>query len=203
MPSKFVLLSLYFSSFRSTFWNHYTRILMDCLEIWTLLEHIRACLQFNFSSSRIKKSRVIIDFWNFQVRSFVIRQFKLPEHRFAARLNIVKVPFCGLKKNWLKNSRNMKQNPTLVKIVQSIFTCWKIKSFCHYQSDYIKEWIKNCYGSGLVIVESFYQKERRNGSAITEFCNQMQPLIENVRSKYSVTLQLDSSHPAHSSAAYI
>ena len=37
-----------------------------------------------------------------------------------------------LKKDPPRNSRDMKQNPTLVRIAWSIFANWKIKSFCHY-----------------------------------------------------------------------
>jgi len=36
-----------------------------------------------------------------------------------------------------------------------------IKSFCHNQTEYIKEWVENCWDGGLVIVEifSFTKKE--------------------------------------------
>ena len=50
----------------------------------------------------------------------------------------------------------MKRNLTLVKLAQSIFAYWKIKSFCHYQMDYIEEWVKNYCDGGLLIAENFY-----------------------------------------------
>ena len=49
----------------------------------------------------------------------------------------------------------MKQDQTLVKIVQSIFAYWKIKSFRHYQTDHIKELAQNCFDGVLFIVENF------------------------------------------------
>jgi len=72
----------------------------------------------------------------------------------------------------------MKRNLTLEKIARSI---WKIKSFCHYQKDYIEETVKNCSDGELLIAENFLLKEKRIGSAITELCTQKQVLIENVR----------------------
>ena len=70
-PSKFVLFSSYFSSpsssFRNTFWNRYNSRMLwwIVLKFGSLLEHIRAYLQFNFCSNGIKKHGVIIDFQNF------------------------------------------------------------------------------------------------------------------------------------------
>ena len=72
-PSKFVLFSSYFSSFRNTFWNRYNSRMLwwIALKFGALLEHFRAYLKFNFHSNGINKYRVIIDFQNFQVQSFV------------------------------------------------------------------------------------------------------------------------------------
>ena len=53
----------------------------------------------------------------------------------------------------------MERNPTLVKIALSIFAYWKIKSFRHYQTDYIEEWVENWCDGGLLIAENFYLKK--------------------------------------------
>ena len=61
----------------------------------------------------------------------------------------------------------MKQYPTLIKIIQSILACWKIKCFHHYQTEYIKEWIENCYDGELFIEENFYfGKEELNQQSL-------------------------------------
>jgi len=49
----------------------------------------------------------------------------------------------------------MKWNPTLVKIVRSIFAYWKIKSFRHYLTAYVEEWFETCCDDGLLIAKSF------------------------------------------------
>ena len=87
----------------------------------------------------------------------------------------------------LKNIRMCKMHirPSTSKNRAINFCILKIKSFFHYQTDYMKEWVKNCCDGGLLIVENFLLKERRIGSAITELCSQKQVLIENVRSRYS------------------
>ena len=55
----------------------------------------------------------------------------------------------------------MKQYPTLVKIVRLIFAyLLKICSFHHYQTNYIKEWVKNDYDGGLFIVENFNSRNK-------------------------------------------
>ena len=54
----------------------------------------------------------------------------------------------------------MTRNPTLVKIARSIFAYWKLKSFRHYQADYIEEWVKNCCDGGLLISENFYLRKK-------------------------------------------
>ena len=35
------------------------------------------------------------------------------------------------------------------------FAYSKIKSFCHYQTDYTEKWVKNCCDGGLLIPENF------------------------------------------------
>jgi len=57
----------------------------------------------------------------------------------------------------------MEQNPTSVKIARSIFAYSKIKSFRHYQTDYIEEWVENWCDGGLLIAENFYLRKEELG----------------------------------------
>jgi len=83
----------------------------------------------------------------------------------------------GIEKNRSKNNKEMKSSPhlysylssvylsknlTLVKIVQSNLAYWKIKGFCHYQTDYVKEWAENCFDGGFFIAKSFYQRKEES-----------------------------------------
>ena len=70
---RLIFSSYFSSSFRNTFWNRYNSHVLGwiALKYGALLEHIRAYLRLNFCSNGITKHGVIIDFQNFQVRSFV------------------------------------------------------------------------------------------------------------------------------------
>ena len=50
----------------------------------------------------------------------------------------------------------MERNQTSGKIAGSSFAFWKIKSFRHYQPDFIEEWVQNWCDEGLLIAENFY-----------------------------------------------
>ena len=68
-----IFFGFFFFFFSQHFWHCYNLHLLwwITLKFRALLDHIRAYLKFNFCSNRIKKQRVIVNFQNFQVRSFV------------------------------------------------------------------------------------------------------------------------------------
>ena len=104
-PAKFVLFFFFSQRFETT---------IICMRFsglsWTLLEHIRAYLRFNFCSNRIEKSLVKINFSKF--------------------LNVIywRCDFWWLEENQPGNNKDIKLNPIFVTIMWLIFACWKIKS---------------------------------------------------------------------------
>ena len=64
-----------------------------------------------------------------------------------------------VRKESTYKQQKCKTKPDLVKNCAINFRVLKIKSFRHYQIDYIEEWVENFCDGGLLIAENFYVRK--------------------------------------------
>ena len=87
-----------------------------------------------------------------------------------------------IRKESINKQQKYEAKPHLGKIRTIDFRILKIKSFRHYQTDFTKKWVENCWDGELLIAENFYlRKEELDQQSLS----QKQVLIENARSRYS------------------
>ena len=178
--------SLHFSStFYYTFWNRYNSHVLwwIALKFGALLEHIRAYLQFNFFSNRIKKQSI------FKIsKSDLLSHLQVKLLAWSSWKSICSLAkhwrsaFWWLEKNRPRNNKNMKQNATLVK---------SRNQFSHTEKSRVSATVRQTKGMGRKLLwwwishlRELLRKERRIGLAITELCSQKQVFIE----KYAIKI---------------
>ena len=127
------------------------------LKYGTLKGLIKADLHTNSGRNPMNIHGVMTNYLR-KIRSKVCHAYRVNpleesvENRYVDGATIVRVPFLWFERNRDKDHGDMTQNPTCVKIMQSIFMNKKTISLRVYQANRLEQRAENQYVAGIIII---------------------------------------------------